>query len=65
MLDERIVTALAGLAQLVESGDVIPLRAFSAKVLGSSKAFSPIRNHVERLVGPIEHLGIRDWGDWC
>ena len=62
MLDERIVTALAGLAQLVESGDVIPLRAFSAKVLGSSKAFSPIRNHVERLVGPIEHLGIRDWG---
>ena len=62
MFDARVVTALAGLAQLVESGDVIPLRAFSAKVLGSSKAFSPIRNHVERLVGPIEHLGIRDWG---
>ena len=62
MFDERVVTALAGLAQLVESGDVIPLRAFSAKFLGSSKAFSPIRNQVERLVGPIEHLGIRDWG---
>src|SRR5258707_6526349 len=62
MLDERVVTALGGLAQLVESGDVIPLRAFSAKVLGSSKAFSPIRNQVDRLVVPIEHLGIRDWG---
>jgi hypothetical protein len=61
-LDERIVTVLAALAQLVDSSEVMPLRAFSARVLGSSKAFFPIRNHVERLVGPVERLGIRESG---
>lgn len=61
-LDERVVTALAGLAQLVDSGETMPLRAFSAKVLRDSKAFSRIRGRVERITGPVERLGIRESG---
>src|SRR5207244_1030915 len=35
--DERMIKALAGLARLLETGDVVPARAFSAQVLGNSK----------------------------
>jgi hypothetical protein len=61
-LDERIIKALAALAWLLEAGDVLPARAFSAQVLGNSKSLSVIRNRLERIVGPLERLGIRDWG---
>lgn len=60
--DERIIKALAALARLLETGDVLPARAFSARVLGNSKVLSAIRNRLERIVGPLERLGIRDWG---
>ena len=61
-LDPKVVTALAGLAKLVESGDAVPHRVFSAKTLNNSKAFMQIRRRVEQLVGPVERLGIRDSG---
>src|SRR2546426_247733 len=61
-LDERIIKALAALAQLLESGDALPAKAFSAQVLGNSKALSAIRQRLEGLVGPLQRLGIRDWG---
>ena len=61
-LDERIIKALAALARLLETGDVLPAKAFSAQVLGNSKSLSVIRNRLERIVGPLERLGIRDWG---
>ncbi len=60
--DERMIKALAALARLLETGDVVPARAFSAQVLGNSKALSPIRRRLEKIVGPLERLGIRDWG---
>jgi hypothetical protein len=61
-LDERIVKALAAIALLVETGDVVPARAFSAQILGNSKALSSIRPRLERIVGSLQRLGIRDWG---
>jgi len=61
-LDERVIKALASLARLLESGDALPAKAFSAQVLGNSKALSPIRQRLERLVGPLQRLGVRDWG---
>src|SRR5882762_191267 len=61
-LHPRVVTSLAGLAKLVESGDALPHRVFSAMTLNDSKAFLQIRRRVERLVGPVERLGIRDSG---
>jgi hypothetical protein len=61
-LDERVIKALAALARLLETGDVMPARVFSAQVLGTSKALSAIRRRVERIVGPLDRLGIRDWG---
>jgi hypothetical protein len=61
-LDERVIKALAALARLLETGDVMPARVFSARVLGTSKALSAIRQRMERIVGPLDRLGIRDWG---
>jgi hypothetical protein len=61
-LDERVIKALTALACLLETGDVIPARVFSARVLGTSKALSAIRQRLERIVGPLDRLGIRDWG---
>jgi hypothetical protein len=61
-LDERIIKALAGLACLLETGDVIPARVFSARVLENSKALSVIRQRLEKITGPLDRLGIRDWG---
>lgn len=61
-MDERVIKSLAGLACLIESEEALPARAFSARVLGYSKALAPLRNRLERLVGPLERLGIRDYG---
>src|SRR5262249_1927889 len=61
-LDERVVKVLASLAQLLERGDALPAKALSAEVLGSSKALSAIRQRLEKLVGPLARLGVRDWG---
>jgi hypothetical protein len=59
-LDERLVRALAALTLLVEDGEVRSARAFSADVLGDSKALASLRPRLERLVGPLERLGVRD-----
>jgi hypothetical protein len=61
-LGEPAIRALAGLALLVEAGDVRPARLFSTEVLGDSKQLSRLRSRLERLVGPLERLGIRDHG---
>jgi hypothetical protein len=62
MLDPKVATCLAGLAKLVETGDALPHRVFSALTLNDSKAFIQIRRRVEQLVGPVERLGVRDSG---
>lgn len=60
--DDRVIKTLAALAGLVEAGEAVPAKAFSARVLGDSKSLARLRSRVERLVGPLERLGIRDWG---
>lgn len=61
-LDDRVVRVLAALARLIHRGDIRPARAFSTEVLGDSKALASVRARIERLVGPLERLGIRDTG---
>jgi hypothetical protein len=61
-LDPRVLTSLAGLAKLVETGDALPHRVFSAITLKDSKAFMQVRRRVEQLVGPVERLGVRESG---
>jgi hypothetical protein len=60
--DERVLRSLAALARLIESGDTRSSRIFSTEVLGHSKALSQVRPRLERLVGPLERLGIRESG---
>jgi hypothetical protein len=62
LFDYQFVSALAGLARLVEDGEILPERLFSVKYLGHSKRLRFIRRRLERLVGPLERLGIRDTG---
>jgi hypothetical protein len=62
LFDHQIVSALAGLARLIEDGEVLPERLFSVKYLGHSKRLRSIRRRLERLAGPLERLGIRDSG---
>ena len=52
--------ALAALAVNVEAGDVLAERVFSARHLGSSKALAGLRGRLERLVGPLSGIGIRE-----
>lgn len=61
-LDEPCIQALAALARIAENGEVVPARVFSAKFLGHSKALARIRRRLERLVGPLERIGIQDSG---
>lgn len=60
--DTRTIRCLAALARLVDAGDAKPARAFAADVLGDSKALVPLRARLEKIVGPLERLGIRDAG---
>lgn len=60
--DARTIRCLAALARLVDTGEAMPARAFAAEVLGHSKALIPIRSRLERIVGPLDRLGIRDAG---
>jgi hypothetical protein len=59
-MDMRVIRSLAALARLVESGESRPARVFATEVLGHSKALVPIRSRLERIVGPLDRLGIRD-----
>ncbi len=58
----QTIRALAALARMVEAGDVMPARVFSTSVLGHSKALAAIRGKLERMIGPLDRLGIRDAG---
>jgi len=54
-----VLRALASVALHVEKGDVLAERVFSARYLGDSKAILALRPRLEKLLGPLEALGIR------
>ena len=60
--DERVLRSLAALARMIEAGETRSSRIFSTEALGHSKALSQVRPRLERLVGPLDRLGIRDTG---
>jgi hypothetical protein len=55
-----VLRALASVALHVEKGDVLAERVFSARYLGDSKAILALRPRLEKLLGPLEALGIRE-----
>ena len=55
-----LVRALAAVATHAETGDVLASRVFAARYLGDSKALGVLRPRLERLLGPLDGLGIRD-----
>jgi len=54
------VRALAAVAMHAAAGDVLAERAFSAAQLGDSKALPRLRARIERLLGPLASLGLRE-----
>ncbi len=54
------VRALAAVATHAAAGDVLAERAFSAARLGDSKALSRLRGRIERLLGSLAGLGLRE-----
>jgi len=54
-----VIRALAAVAVHVEKGDVLAERVFSARFLEDSKAVIALRPRLEKLLGPLEALGIR------
>lgn len=56
----RVLNLLAALAVHAEAGDVLAERVFSARYLGDSKVLGYFRRRIERLVGPLAALGIRE-----
>lgn len=52
--------ALASIALHVEKGDTLARRVFSSRYLGDSKAILALRPRLEKLLGPLEALGIRE-----
>lgn len=61
-LSSRAIRGLAAVARHVESGDVLSANVFSALYLGGAKELRRVRARLERTVGPLESLGIRDGG---
>lgn len=55
-----LVRALAAVATHAETGDVLAARVFAARYLGDSKALGGLRPRLERLLGPLDAVGIRD-----
>ena len=56
----RLLRALAALATHTETGEVLASRVFAARYLGDSKALAALWPRLERLLGPLEALGIRE-----
>lgn len=54
------IHALSEVALHASRGDVLAERVFSARFLGNSKALASYRSRLEKLVGPLESLGIRE-----
>jgi hypothetical protein len=52
--------ALAALAIHAESGEILAERVFAARRLGDSKALLPWRARIERLLGPLAEIGLRE-----
>ncbi|HTG31737.1 MAG TPA: DUF2399 domain-containing protein [Thermoanaerobaculia bacterium] len=55
-----LIQALAALAAHAESGEVLAERVFSARHLGGSKLLAALRGRLERLIGPLAGIGIRE-----
>jgi hypothetical protein len=56
----HLVRALAAVARHAATGDVLASRVFAARHLGDSKALGVLRQRLERLLGPLEAIGIRE-----
>lgn len=55
-----LLRILAALALHAESGDVLAERVFAARRLGDSKALLPFRSRIERRIGPLAEIGLRE-----
>ncbi len=55
-----LLQALTALGLHAEAGEVLAERIFSARHLGNSKALAGLRGRLERFVGPLSEIGIRD-----
>ncbi len=61
-LSAELARALAAVARHAALGEVLAERVFSARHLGSSKALGHLRGAIERRLGRLERLGIREGG---
>jgi hypothetical protein len=61
-MDPDLLRALAAVGVHVDSGEVLSERVFSVRHLGDSKALRRVRSRLERWVGPLPALGIREGG---
>lgn len=59
-LPPLVIQALGAVAMHVEADEVLAERIFSIRYLGKSKALAGIRGRLERLVGPLAGIGIRE-----
>ena len=55
-----LLRALAALARHAESGEILAERVFAARRLGDSKALLPFRARIERHIGPLAEIGLRE-----
>jgi len=55
-----LLQALAALGLHAESGEVLAERVFSTRHLGGSKVLANLRGRLERLIGPLGEIGIRE-----
>lgn len=56
----RLLGALAAVALHAEAGEALAERVFSTRYLGDSKALAAVRGRLERMVGPLTDLGVRE-----
>ncbi|MFH1434916.1 MAG: DUF2399 domain-containing protein, partial [Pseudomonadota bacterium] len=59
-LTPEILQALTSLACFAEAGEICARRVFSARYLGDSKALDRLLARLERMLGPLEDIGIRE-----
>lgn len=57
-----LIRALAAVARHASTGDACARRVFSARALGDSKALDRLKSQLERIIGPLEDLNIREGG---
>lgn len=59
-ISPEVIDALAEVARHAASGEILARRVFSTRYLGDSKALERVAATVERLLEPLETLGLRD-----